>query len=235
VIVYYNDAEKPTDRHPAVLERNVTDPKDPTKVKGRVVLLTTRMDLPREGEAEWNDYWELEGSTWHTVFPWMVVRYLAGDTGDANFNFFTGQSVTVPLPKGGVGKGTKVVLDGPGIVGNDAIIEAGDKQTELRIGPPRTDHPGNFVLSVDALKWRDGYSLNVPADESTLDKVPVEGVEDLTGKNSVVPVDKNLSLRDAISRTFNQPIDLFPWLLIAVLFLLAVEGLVANRFYRKVR
>ena len=88
---------------------------------------------------------------------------------------------------------------------------------------------------MELVKWRDGFSLNVPADESTLVKVPVEGIEDLTGKNSVVPVDRNLSLWDALSRTFNQPIDLFPWLLIAVLLLLALEGLIANRFYRKVR
>jgi hypothetical protein len=32
-----------------------------------------------------------------------------------------------------------------------------------------------------------------------------------------------------------QPVDLFPWLLIAVLMLLVLEGLVANRFYRRVR
>jgi hypothetical protein len=128
-----------------------------------------------------------------------------------------------------------VVIDGPEIVGSDALIEVGDKQTELRIGPPRTNLPGNYLLSVDALKWRDGFSLNVPADESTLDKVPVEAIEGLTGKDTVLPVDRNLRLRDAIAAKFSQPLDLFPWLLIAVLMLLALEGLVANRFYRKVR
>jgi Aerotolerance regulator N-terminal/von Willebrand factor type A domain len=228
VIVQYNDAEKAADRHPAVLERNI-------KTKGRVVLLTTRMDVPADEEKRaWHDYWEFD-TTWFSVFPWMVVRYLAGDTADANFNHAAGQSVAVALPKGGVPRGTKVVIDGPGLDGNDALIEVGDKQTELRVNPPRTNQPGNFALSVDAVKWRDGFSLNVPAEESTLDKVPVEAVEDLTGKNSVLPVDKNLRLRDALDRKFNQPVDLFPWLLIAVLVLLAVEGLVANRFYRRVK
>jgi hypothetical protein len=235
VIVSYNDAEKPASRRPAVLERTVADPKEPTRRKGKVVLLTTRMDVPRDEADNWHDYWEIEGSSWFSVFPWMVVRYLTGDTADANFNFVTGQAVTVPLPKGGVGKNTKVLFDGPGIVGNDAIIEVGDRQTELRIGPPRTNLPGNFTLSADAGKWRDGFSLNIPAEESNLEKIPIEGIEDVTGKNSVVPVDKNLSLWDALARTFNQPIDLFPWLLMAVLLLLSVEGLVANRFYRKVR
>lgn len=225
VVVAYNDAEKAADRHPAVLERSIG-------TKGRVVLTTTRMDIPTENDPAWNDYWELEGSTWYVVYPWLLTRYLAGDTADANFNFQSGQNVTVPLPKGGVPRGTKVVIDGPGS-GESPVIEVGDKQTELRLGPPRTNFAGNFVLSVDALRWKDGFSLNSPAEESTLDKVPVEGIEDLTGKDTVVPLDKNVKLADILKVIVDQPIDLFPWLLIAVLMLLAVESFIANRFYRK--
>ena len=233
VVVYYNDAEKPPGRHPAVLERGIPDPKDPKKIKGRVVLLTTLLDAHAD---QWNNYWELVDSSWNVTFPWLLARYLVGDTADANFNYLTGQSVTVPLPKEGVPKGTKVVLEGPPdvIVGSDALIEVGDRQTELRIGPPRTNQPGNYRLSVPERKWRDGYSLNGPPDESTLDKVPVETIEDLTGKNSVVPVDRNRSLREIMEIVIGSPVDLFPWLLIAVLLLLVLEGLVANRFYRRV-
>ena len=74
----------------------------------------------------------------------------------------------------------------------------------------------------------------MPAEESTLEKAPVEVIEDLTGKESVVPLDKNRDLRDVIEGKLH-PVDLFPWLLIAVLVLLAIEGLIANRFYRRVR
>jgi hypothetical protein len=234
-IVSYNDAEKAADRRPAVLERAVPDPKEPTKMRGRVLLLTTRMDTPLLNEKKkWNDYWDFENS-WCVVFPTLVIRYLAGDVADANFNFETGQVLTVPLPKGGVPRGTKVVIDGPGIVLSEALIEVGDKQTELRLSPPRTDQPGNFQLVVEALKWRDGFSLNVPADESKLDKVPVEAIEELTGKESVFPLAKDKKLADIVKVIADQPIDLYPWLLIAVLMLLALEGLVANRFYRKIK
>jgi len=234
-VVYYNDAVKPADRHPAVLERGVPDPKDATKMKGRVLLLTTRMDIPPQDE-DWHDYWRSEGSSWYVVFPWLVIRYMAGDTADANFNYQTGQSVVVPLPKGGLPRGAKVIVEGGGgFIGADASLDMGDKQTELRIEPPRTNQPGNFKLQVPGLEWRDGFSLNAPADESTLDKVPAEGIEDLTGKGSVVPLGKDLKLRDALAVVSDQPIDLFPWLLILVLMLLALEGLVANRFYRKVK
>jgi hypothetical protein len=232
--VRYNDAEKDADRHPAVLERGVAAPKEPTKIRGRVLLLTTRLHYETTDDPRWNDYWEL-GNSWNVVFPNLLVRYLAGDTADANFNYPAGQTVTVPLPKGGVPRGTKVLIDGPGITFDDAAIEVGDRQTELRIGPPRTSFAGNFVVSVKAVNWQDGFSLNPPADESTLDKVPAEAIEELTGKGSVFPLDRNLKLRDVLAVVIWAPIDLFPWLLIAVLLLLALEGLAANRFYRRVK
>jgi hypothetical protein len=48
-------------------------------------------------------------------------------------------------------------------------------------------------------------------------------------------VDKNRTLREIMEIIIGSPVDLFPWLLIAVLMLLTLEGLVANRFYRRVR
>ena len=234
IIVRYNDSAKPGEGRPAVLERGVPDPNDGNKIKGKVILLTTRLDT-QPGSDPWHDYWETEGSTWYAVLPWLLERYLAGDSADANFNYQTGQTVTVPLPKGGVPRGLKVLIKGPGVTSENDLMEVGERQIELRVAPPRTSQPGNFELSVEAAKWKDGFSLNVPAEESTLDKVPVEVIEDLAGKDSVVPLDKNRDLRDAIAGGGKHPIDLFPWLLIAVLLLLAVEGLIANRFYRRVR
>jgi hypothetical protein len=236
VVVSYNDAEKPADRRPAVLERTVAGGDKKGTTRGKVLLLTTRLDVLPHDEA-WNDYWETDGSTWHLAFPWLIARYMAGDTADANFNFPAGQTVPVPLPKGGVPKGTKVLIEGGNISSAEAAIEVGDRQTELRIGPPRTNQPGNYRLTVPGVKWEEGFSLNVPAEESTLEKVPAEGIEELTGKDTVVKAEKDLKLADLLDRTggVGQPVDLFPWLLILVLMLLVAEGFVANRFYRRVR
>ena len=66
-----------------------------------------------------------------------------------------------------------------------------------------------------------------------LEKVPVEAVEELVGKDRVVPVDRATPLRDLITAGGGVPVDLFPWLLIAVLLLFVAEGLAANRFYRR--
>ncbi|MDY3560519.1 BatA domain-containing protein [Gemmata sp. JC673] len=241
VAVRYRDAEKPEQQHPAVLERSVTDPNDGNKPKGKVVLLTTRMDVGDDRD-NWHNYWAQDGS-WFVAFPNLLVRYLAGDTEDANFNYPTGAMVTVPLPRGKLQRESVVLFEGPPnvIVGNDATIRPGDKQTELRISPPKTNAPGNFALSVRpgaTEVWRDGFSLNVPADESNLAKVDVKDVEELVGEGRVIvvtPATKNVSLADLLTTTLGGLIDLFPWLLIAVLGLLVGESFIANRFYRRVR
>jgi hypothetical protein len=230
VVVEYDDSDDPKakPRHPAVLERNVGS-------RGKVLLLTTRMDKPStEPERQWNDYWQTDIS-WDVVFPWLIARYLAGDTEDANFNYLTGQSVTVPITKLLAGKRENLVIEHPSIVGSDAIIKPAERQAELRLGPQRTSVPGNFKLRGPNPDWQEGFGLNVPAEESNLEKVPVEAIEDLTGKDTVVPVGKDVRLRDLLTEVgpLKQPLDLFPWLLIAVLMLLVVEALVANRFYRR--
>ena len=201
-----------------------------------MLLLTTRMDVPWNAGREANDYWQTQGSSWFVVFPNLLAKYLAGDSVEAVFNFPTGVTVSVNLPPEGLGKAGVAVLEGPGLTTQDeTYLRPAEKQTALPIGPPRTANPGNFTVSTEDRKWVDGFSLNVPAEEGVLDKVPVEVVEELTGKDTVVPMEKNVRLRDALQRKFTQPVDLFPWLLIAVLLLLAVEGLVANRFYRRAR
>ena len=60
---------------------------------------SVRMDVMPEDDNMWHNYWNYE-STFFAAFPNLLVRYLAGDTADANFNFVTGATVSVPLPRG---------------------------------------------------------------------------------------------------------------------------------------
>ncbi|MBX9579221.1 MAG: BatA domain-containing protein [Gemmataceae bacterium] len=233
VVVAYDDADQPAKRRPAVLERSVLDAKDKTP-RGQVILLTTRLHVPSAADPEWNDYWDTLNS-WSVVFPELLLRYAAGSTADANFNYTTGQTVVVPLAKLLAGKRDNLVLEGPGVALDEARITPAERQAELRLGPPRTNTPGNFTLTGPAPDWREGFGLNPPADESNLAKVPAAGVEDLTGPGTVVPVGKDVKLADVLTGTdqFKTPVDLFPWLLIGVLMLLVFEALLANRFYRR--
>lgn len=235
VIARYDDDDDPAKRHPAVLERAILDAKDKTP-KGKVILLATRLHVRSDADPEWNEYWSTT-THWPVVFPELLLRAAAGSTAEVNFNYQTGQTVTIPLARLLAGKRDNLSLEGPGIAVDDAVVRPSEWQTELRLGPPRTNTPGNFVLSGPAPDWREGFSLDLPADESTLAKVPAEGVEELTGAGTVIPVGKDVKLTDVLTGTeqFKTPMDLFPWLLIAVLLLLVFEAFLANRFYRRPR
>jgi hypothetical protein len=228
-IVWYDNDDDPKNRHPAVLERDVG--------KGRVILLTTKLDPP--GDADWNDYWGRGAShSWVVVFPDLLLRYAAGSAADVNYNHPVGGVVIVPLAKLLGAKRDNIAFSGPGVAGQDAFIRIAERQTEVRIGPPRTDSAGNFKLKAATAgddAWVEGFSLNVPANESTLDKAPVEGIEDLTGAGTVVPAGKNVPLAEilAMSPISSHPVELFPWLLMLVLVLLVAENFLANRFYRR--
>ncbi len=222
VVVWYADADAPAERHPAVLEKAVGG--------GKVLMLTTRMDP--QWDQKWNNYWETGESSWGVVFPHLLARYLVGGAAEPTFNFATGQAVPVPLPRGDAAKGKKLVLEGPGVTGRDAYPEAPDRAAELRLPPAQTLTAGNYVLRTEDGAWREGFSLNPPAEEFNLAKVPKEPIEELFGPNSVVGVERDLKLRDVLESRFDPELKLFPWLLLGVLVLFAVEGFVANRFYR---
>ena len=230
IVARYDSDDKYENCHPAVLERSFP--------KGKVLLLTTKMDPPETND--WNDYWS--GTSWMVAFPDMLLRYAAGSAADVNFNHPSGTVVAIPLAKVLAGKRDNVILTGPGISGTDNLIRPTERQSELRLGPPRSSAAGNFKLfaateSPPGLppNWEEGFSLNVPAEESTLVKAPIEGIEDLTGKDSVIAVGKNVPLAEILDKTplSQHPVELFPWLLIAVLMLFVLEGLLANRFYRR--
>jgi hypothetical protein len=224
VVVSYSDDPEPAKRRPAVLERTFPS-------GGKVVMLTVPMN-PQDQADRWHNYWDLAESSWGVVFPNLLATYLAGSTSDANFQFSTGQPVSIRLPKPAEGKPLKLVFEGPGVSGPDATPSVGDGQAEYRLPPDRALTAGNYVLRTEDKTWAEAFSLNPPADEFELDKVPTGAIEAVCGPNSVVPAGKELAFRDALDLKFNQPLDLFPWLLVGVLLLFAVEGAASNRFYR---
>jgi hypothetical protein len=216
VVVRYDEPEG----RPAVLEKALPG-------GGRVVLLTSRLDT---AAGEWNDYWEVAGSSFPTVWPHRLAVHLAGSAADAGFTFPTGTAATVALPRGGFPKGTRLALEGPGIGGADAAQPLADGQAEWRLPPALATVAGSFRVRGPG-GFEDGFSLNPPAAEFDLTKVPVEAVEAATGPGSVVPVGRAARLADVLESKLSGEVSLFPWLLVAVLVLFAAEGVFANRFY----
>jgi hypothetical protein len=223
VVARYDDSPDPAKRRPAVLEKT-------TPAGGKVLLLTTRIDSPWDEDRRWNDYYATTESSWNVVFPNLLAKYLAGDAAPPVFQFTAGRAVTLPLPKG-ADAAKPLILEGPGVSADDAAVKLAPDQSDFRLPPARAGTPGNYALRTADRSFAEGFSLNVPAEESDLGKVEPAAVESLTGPNSILDAGKNFDLTALLAGRATD-VPLMPWLVLAVLALFAGEGVFANRFYR---
>ncbi len=220
VLAHFADA----DESPALVERAVA--------RGRVLVLTTALDTPA-APARWNNYMPPLNS-FGFVLSHMMLRHLAGDNAEPTVNYVTGQAVTVPLPARPALP--TYTLVGPGFVGGNTTLTRQPGQRELTI--TGATQPGNFlVLAVPdnnlPVQKLAAFSMNPRPEEHILDRVPVDQIEALLGSGSVLPVGQRANLRERLQERGGRPLELMPWLLIALLVFLAVESLLANRFYRQ--
>jgi hypothetical protein len=222
-IISYTDKEN----LPALVERHFED-----KTHGKVLLFTTGLDNdhvtadPRDPNRM-NDYLQLPVS-FFLALAQKSVGYLTGDAEEANFNYRCGQAVPVRLP--GDSRLTSYTLVGPGISAQEALINRGENDSELSI--TKAVKEGNYRVMGEG-NTIGAFSLNVAPEESILDRVPAEKIEALFGEGAVLPLDAKSNLREALQGHWSQPVELLPWLMIVVLLVLAVENLLANKFYRR--
>lgn len=219
VIVSYADAEG----RPALLERSF----DRQKIRGHVLLFTTPLDVTHLYlQSRWNDYLT---SWFYMAFADTTMAYLAGDAEDANFQYLCGQRVSVPLPA--VPHFSTYTLKGPGLSAAEAIVPRAEKQVEMNL--PQAVLPGNYTLVGEDGKWTASFSVNVPPEESQLTRIAREQIDELFGAGAVLWVGHGSRLREALQGRWKQPLELFGWLMILILLGLAIENLLANRFYRR--
>src|SRR5262249_48969016 len=215
VIVSY-DQQKP-----ALLERHF-DPKE--GMRGRVLLFTTSLDDSHitgqdpdgRKQPRWNSY--LQGQSFYLVLAQKTVGYLAGDAQGGNFNYMCGQGVPVPLPA--EPRFPTYTVQGPGLSSAEAIVTRAENQSELLI--TKAVIPGNYKVYGADGKPMAGFSLNVAPEESLLTPVAAEQIEALFGAKSILPLDHKANLHEALQSHWSQPVELLPWLMIAVLVVLAV-------------
>jgi hypothetical protein len=160
---------------------------------------------------------------------YYTMDYLAGPSEQGNLNYHCGQIPTVSLPE--TPASPTYTLQGPGLSAADAVVNRPEKQKELTLA--KAVQPGNYALYSPDGKAVAYFSLNLPPAETMLRRVPPEQIEELLGKSSLLPVSQGKTLHEAIKGHWNQPVELFPWLMILLLLLLAVENLFANKFYRR--
>jgi hypothetical protein len=218
VLLRYDDREK----HSALLERIVDGG------RGKVLLFTTPMDGRQDAAGHPANNFLVDWYYFALVNE--AVKYLAGEAEDATFNFPVGPAVTIPLPANA--RVPLYTLAGPGLTGADTQVQRAESAGELRLTQPQ--QPGNYVLSSADRKWQTRFSVNVSPDEWLLQpRLSAEAIEEVFGPESVVQVGQTRRLKDALEGQFRQPVELFPWLMILLLFVLAVENLLANKFYRQ--
>jgi hypothetical protein len=212
----YADAE----RHPALLERSLG--------QGHVILFTTPMDgRELDRSRYWHNYWGLD-SSFGLVLVDQVYRYLAGDSTSPELNYFCGQ---VPRLQLHASPPPLYTLDGPNLAVSETSIKGSPSDNMLPL--PQAVSPGNYVVGDTNNRVLVGCSLNVHPRESDLERVPADEIESLLGKDTLLQVGRSVSLKDALTGLRPPPVELLPWLMMAVLIVLAVESLLANRFYRR--
>jgi len=221
MVVAYNDAPDPDKRSPAILEWG--------HGLGRIYQFTVPLAL---GSRDIHNY---AGSWFYMVLANEAVRTLAGDSEDQTFNFTNGQMVLVKWPAGEVKPGATYYLSGPDVTATDSNVKREEGQAYFRMGPEKTGSAGAFTLTAADGKWTDGFSLNVPTEESNLERIAPDSIQELFGADAISPADKKLPLSEILSGKFTQPIELFPFLMILLLIVLAVENWMGNRFYRRKR
>lgn len=215
VLVRYQDDKK----RPAVLER-LTEPG-----QGKVLLFTTPLD---EREPPWNNY-EAKITSFYLALMLQSGRTLCGSEEDRTLNFTLGHDEpAVVLPPGK--RFARYALAGAELFDN---LSPGDKGV---LSFRELAEPGNYVV-----EGREGsqkqrvvaFSVQMPVDESDLARVPEADLEVLAGPGAVIAPGRHVELRQALSGHWSEPVEVFPWLLVLLLLVLAVENLLANKFYRQ--
>ena len=218
VLVRYADAIN----HPALVEQVVEKKRGRA---GRVLLFTT---LP--GWPIWNNYLE---NSFYVALVGRTIGYLSGDDDRPALNFISDQSVPrVPMPISGQAMAYKLYRDGaapPAAFVAAVTVEEG--QNEARI--PQAAEPGNYTLragDTDPVAW---FSVNLPPEESDLTKVPKMEIEAVLGPDAVLTIEGRTDLKEVMRGHVSRPVELMPILMLVLLVLLALENLLANKFYRR--
>jgi aerotolerance regulator-like protein len=205
----------------AVVER----PAD--KKSGKVILLTTPMDDVQRDRA-WNNYHERLQDSYYLALTMFCAQYLCAPPENTPLNFEFGQAA----PTFALGSQLFPKYE---LVSDDAAEEIRFDERG-RWTAERLARAGNYTIrginpETSEKTVLHQFSINIASAESDLTRVSVDDIESALGKNAVTPQDRRRSIADTLD--WEEPVELFPWLMIALLFFLAIENLLANRFYRK--
>jgi hypothetical protein len=147
---------------------------------------------------------------------------------DTRLNYFPGEMATVPLDANR--DFNTYLLATPRDPQRPDKIGVDPNRTSLTVS--RTDWPGNYALRAggEEAGVRRGFSVNLAAFESRLDRIDDEQLKEIFGDVEFhLARDKSQIERQVSRGRVGQ--ELFPWLIFLVAIILGLEQLLANRFY----
>ena len=199
---------------PLLLERQIG--------KGRVLLLTTPAADP---DVRRRPPWNLLPSGAES-WPFMIlmdrmVQYLA-HTSDAQLNYTVGQTARLPAD---VGPGERLTVLTPRSTFQEVTVDA----TAVQI--PFADVPGIYRLRLDATSTVPrGFSVNLSPSATRLDRLLPDELESRLGKDRFrVAITEDEIVREIDQARIGK--EFYPFLLPLLAFVMALEYVIANRFY----
>lgn len=233
------------DRRPALIERLF----DQQQTGGRVLMLTTALyRRPGPEWREWNNFLDEQGFWLSVALPYLMTNYVLGGRAEA-INFLMGEPIRFWLPSGVAISEYRVVgpVSGGGRIPADAktlllneVRRCGSYQVRDAAAPERSTAAGSGATPPAGAAappvWSRHFSVNLdPAEiQWTEGRPTVEMINELLGSDSVQAGSGQLDLKALAHRQTGTapPVELLPYLLLAVVVLLAAESWLANRFYQ---
>lgn len=202
---------------PALVERRVGN--------GRVLTLTTSVSDPAH-----DDPWNLL-PTGPDPWPFLalasgIADYLTG-SGDAQLNYLAGQTAILQLtPNEQV---ASYVLDIPGAAPLRQTLTPGQQDVSIT----STEALGNYRVRAGGQGGRldRGFSVNCSPATSELARIDFAAIESALGKDRVqlARTQEEIEVRVGQGRVGRE---LFPTLILLMVFVLGIEQYLSNRFYR---
>ncbi len=155
-----------------------------------------------------------------------MTTYLAGADAD-RLNYRPGETAVLRVPS--TAEGSMFLLSTPQ---GDAMRQSIDPRRQSVV-VTTTDELGNYRIRSGGAEGglRRGFSVNVPAAMSRLDRISSEDLDRRLGKDRYRVASSRRQLEDRVS-TGRVGLKLFPTIMMFVALALGLEHVLSNRFYK---
>ncbi len=206
-----------SDASPAILERRLG--------AGRVVVMTTPISDPPGGEP-WNEL--PRGAVWpFVILVNGMASYLVGSL-DQSLNYSAGETVVLRLDPKHMHR--SYAMSAPGDF--EARLTPDLAQNTLVV--TSTDAIGNYRVAAGGAEdaYRSGFSVNLAPEQTEVARTDEEHLKDIFGETPFRIARQQSQLEGNVNRG-RVGRELFAAMIILLALVLAVEHVLANRFYRE--